>query len=169
MTARKKPAKAQGRGKAGAKKAPANLTHRTPSRARARKGWADRALSGLRDGLSRSGACAEAGVSRPAFYEKLNTDPAFAEAVEAAEAEGAAKSERIILKAGGKDWRARAFVLERRRPEEWGKRDKVEHSGSITNKTTPPLAERITLLISDPEKAKAFFDAVDDDDDTDSA
>lgn len=93
----------------------------------------------------------------------------FLVATQEAKAKWVAAATMRITKAGAKSWKADAWLLERRLPHQFGRRQALEHSGGIAINTTPPPEKRITLLISDPEKARAFFDAVDDDDDTDSA
>jgi hypothetical protein len=73
----------------------------------------------IRVGGSDTDACLMAGVSQETFYTWMKTKLEFSEQVTGARAQG--KIERIarIRKHGAKDWRADAWYLERRYPEEY--------------------------------------------------
>jgi hypothetical protein len=98
-------------------------------------------------------AVAAVGISERTFYtwmnrginerERLATVPnakpnptegvylQFLQSVERARGEAITKKVAVIAKAGNEgDWRAAAWYLERQAPEEFGKIDKVEHTGS---------------------------------------
>jgi hypothetical protein len=66
-----------------------------------------------------------------------NGGPYAAFAVELAQAEADAEEVLVdgILEAGKKDWRAKAWILERRHPERWAKTDfikgKMDHAGTL--------------------------------------
>lgn len=112
----------------------------------------------LRDGLSIEGACARAGISPATYYEYnkrgRDGDTRFTEfAAETARARADverrliesvewAAGERIRKRALGsgdameiideaeRDWRAAAWLLERKYPGEYGARQRLEHTGA---------------------------------------
>lgn len=61
----------------------------------------------------------------------------FSDAVEKALADAEVRDVMIIANAATSDWKAAAWRLERKFPDKWGRKDKVqaevEHSGAITN------------------------------------
>lgn len=102
-------------------------------------------LAALRAGLSRQGAAAKAGIGSATLaewiargeerhHERPSQDEfaEFAEAVRRAEASFEAKCvksiERFTLGPNA-EWRAAAFLLERRFRDRWGKLVRQEHSG----------------------------------------
>jgi hypothetical protein len=89
----------------------------------------ERLLDGLRLGMTRRAACAHAGFSSPTLYRMLE-DVALLAAVEKAEGEAEASYTAIIAKAtlDPKNWTAAAWWLERRRNQDYARRDKVEMS-----------------------------------------
>jgi hypothetical protein len=76
----------------------------------------------LRLGATRRDAAAVARIHRDTFYQWLKEKPEFPEAVKKAEAEGVVMSLAKINKAASDDWRAAAWLLERRYLEEYGRR-----------------------------------------------
>lgn len=84
-------------------------------------------LTALRAGNTRKASCAYAGVSEDTFALMLKRHSDFADAVEKAEADAEVRHVANIAKAAGEGvWTASAWWLERRRHEDWGRRDKVE-------------------------------------------
>jgi transposase len=79
-------------------------------------------------------AAAVAGVHYDTLRVWRNTFPAFSGALEKAEASGVL-SRLARIQAAGRDgaWQADAWWLERKYPEQWGRRDRlqVEHSGEV--------------------------------------
>jgi len=73
-------------------------------------------------------ACQYAGIGHTTFYETLQSNTDFADIIKGAEASGAMKFLSRITDASELQWQAAAWMLERRHPEEYGKRV-VEHSG----------------------------------------
>lgn len=144
-----------------AKGKPRHRANRTPLRARARREWGDRLLSALREGLTRSTACSVASVPRQTFYDRLNSDPEFLEAVEAAEDTAAVKHERNIVRASEMDHRASLEWLRVRRPNEWGRKQEVTHSGRVGVIAPSPAME---ALLADPDKLAAFDKLIDGED-----
>lgn len=91
----------------------------------------EKLLDGLRLGMTRRAACAFAGFSKTQFYRMLEADPGtFGTAVENAEGEAEASYSQVIAKAtlDPKNWTAAAWWLERRRNQDFARRDKVEMS-----------------------------------------
>lgn len=100
-----------------------------------------RIVESIKKGHTHDTAAAHGGISRTTFYEWMQKGARaasgkyadFADAVQKAEAE--AKGELIdIVKAQSlRNWQAAAWLLERRYPDEFGRRDRhhVEHSGNI--------------------------------------
>ena len=86
----------------------------------------------LSDGLPVTLATAAAGIGRTTFYNWMN-DAKFAEQVEAAQARAVAPLlDRIRTAASNGQWQAAAWILERRWPGEFGRRDRLqtEHTGA---------------------------------------
>ena len=88
-------------------------------------------------GLNITDACRAAGISQPTYYAWVkraregHNNPIYAEVAEQfenARARGQAKLAEKIVEHADKDWRAAAFILERRHPEEWGKKSEIAHN-----------------------------------------
>jgi hypothetical protein len=74
----------------------------------------------LQAGNTKKVAAEAAGIAESTFYDWMQTRPAFAAAVEKAEAEAEATLVTRVAKAAASSWRAAAWLLERRNPDEWG-------------------------------------------------
>jgi hypothetical protein len=87
-------------------------------------------LTLLQAGMTKREACAVCGIS-PRTLERYQADSgAFVASIEKAEAEAAAAAVLAVRKAlQAGTWTAAAWWLERRRPQEWGKVERVEASG----------------------------------------
>jgi hypothetical protein len=111
----------------------------------------ERLLAGLRLGLTRRAAAGAAGFSKTTLYRMLeqNTDGTLGTEIEKAEADAEATYSALVAKAAGdpKNWTAAAWWLERRRPDDFGKRDRVEVTFDFRRE-----AERLGL---DPDQAIA--------------
>lgn len=120
-------------------------------------------VEALELGNAREGAAAYAGINAATFYRWMETGEAdieqdrqteqreFREAV--IRAEGVAEHTLIaeIRRAAsgwvnpntrqreGADWRAGSWLLERRHPNRWGRREKIEHSGRVDSHRTVDL------------------------------
>ena len=85
----------------------------------------------LRLGLSIASACAAAGITKTSYYEyyqrAIEGPPfsVFAAATTKARSEGTRGLEHTVRKAAVGDWRAAAWMLERRAPEDWSKRTEI--------------------------------------------
>lgn len=83
-------------------------------------------LKSLRAGNTRTAAAATAGVDRHTLARWLATKAPFCTAVEKAEAEAEQRAVGQIRSAMRSNWTAAAWWLERRRPKDWGRVDRVE-------------------------------------------
>jgi hypothetical protein len=89
-------------------------------------------VEALAAGNTRQTACKLAGVSDDSFRRWLDRFAGFAASVEKAEA--VAESSHVAnIKAAAADgsWTASAWWLERRRHEDWGKKDRLEITATI--------------------------------------
>jgi hypothetical protein len=104
----------------------------------------DKIVSALSAGNYKEHAARYAGISERTLYGWLKRgeqfeekgEPAsdekyflFMQAVENAIASSIVEDVAIIRKAGNKHWQARAWMLERRAPKEWGRQERVEMTG----------------------------------------
>ncbi|CAB4199230.1 hypothetical protein UFOVP1336_21 [uncultured Caudovirales phage] len=89
-------------------------------------------LQSLRAGASRQRAAALAGIHRDTLYEWMKQDPAFSDAIEKAEAFAEFRFLARVATAAENErsWQAAAWILERRFPNEWRRREGVEISGA---------------------------------------
>lgn len=102
------------------------------------------------------------GVSAEAMRVHKHRNHDFVTAIEKAEATAEASYLGKILRHTEKQWTAAAWMLERRWPDRWAQRQKVEHSGNAespvrieataTKQTTADIAEQMraaTALIDE--------------------
>lgn len=99
----------------------------------------DKIIGYLRAGAYIETAAAAAGISKQTLYNWLRRaadedekDPrfaAFAAAVEESQALAEVRDIALIGKAAETQWQAAAWRLERKSPERWGRKDRVELSG----------------------------------------
>lgn len=109
----------------------------------------DRLLDNLREGMSIVAACTQAGVGERTYYRWLEEceDGEWTEEVNAAKdfAEAVALSKLKMLGDEKADWRAYAWILERRYPDRWGPKKEVDlNVGSTTDKGN----ELVSAMIS---------------------
>ena len=118
-----------------------------------RKGYSrevrDRLLDNLREGMSIRAACTQSGIGERTYYRWLDEceDGEWTEEVNAAKdfAEAVALSKLKRLGDEKADWRAYAWILERRYPDRWGAKKEVDlNVGSTTDKGN----ELVTAMIS---------------------
>jgi transposase-like protein len=94
-------------------------------------------LNGIRCGASYKGACVAAGIhptTLSAWKRKAKEQPhseygAFIRKLRKADQEGIVACVAHIQKAAQKDWRAAAWLLERRDPKRFSMKYRVEHGG----------------------------------------
>ncbi len=82
----------------------------------------------LETGLRREDAWAFAGISEATFYEWLKK-PEFSESIKKAELKNKQRNIVIIQNAAKKTWQASAWWLERKYPEEFALKQRLEHTG----------------------------------------
>jgi transposase len=96
----------------------------------------EKLCTAVRHGLTYKLAAAYAGVHYDTLNEWRRGKPEFSDALTRAEAEGAlARMLRIEKAASDGDWRAAAWIQERRYPQDYGRtvEQKVEHSGAVVH------------------------------------
>lgn len=111
-----------------------------------------RIIDALKGGNTREVAYAYAGVSRGAFYKwlargeaqlLLDLDPDaipeserpyvdLVEGVKRAESEAVVRNVLLVSKAAETSWQAAAWWLERRYPQDWGRKDNLHLSGGLS-------------------------------------
>lgn len=95
-------------------------------------------LAILETGGSRNMAADYVGIGRTTLHDHIDRDEAFSEQVKRAEASGQLKH---LKKVGGADqWQASAWMLERKWPDEFGRKDRHEEQ-------TDDIASVLTKLI----------------------
>ncbi len=120
-----------------------------------RKGYSrevrDRLLDNLREGMSIRAACTQSGIGERTYYRWLDEceDGEWSEEVNAAKdfAEAGALSKLKRLGDEKADWRAYAWILERRYPDRWGAKKELElNVGSTGDKGTEMVASMISQV-----------------------
>ncbi len=104
------------------RKKPGRPTKRTPDVMR-------RLCAALRAGNPRRVACASAGISEDSFAKWSKNFPDFSDSIKKAEADAITRNVAIIRKAAQKTWQAAAWWLERRYPDDWGRKERHELTG----------------------------------------
>lgn len=104
----------------------------------------DKIIGYLRAGAYIETAAAAAGISKQTLYNWLRraadedeSDPrfaAFAAAVEESQALAEVRDIALIGKAAETQWQAAAWRLERKSPERWGRKDRVDLGGAVEHK-----------------------------------
>lgn len=112
----------------------------------------------LRAGNYIETACAVAGVSKKTFYEwmkKANQSKRktryteFRNAVKKAQAWSEARDVTIIAKHGEKSWQAAAWRLERKYPDRWGRKDKLDVESKVKIDSDNDLKKDDELVIKE--------------------
>jgi len=112
----------------------------------------DKLLKGLRLGMTRRAASGFAGFSKTTLYRMIDADDGtLVTAIEKAEAEAEAEYSAIIAREAAvpKNWQAAAWWLERRHPQDYARRERVE----MTGKDGGPIDHRDVSSLTDHEKA----------------
>ena len=88
----------------------------------------ERLLDNLRQGMSQASAITQAGIAKTTFYRWLKEDEQFKTEVETAEdfAEAVQIAQIKALGEAKTDWRAYAWLLERRFPDRWSAKRETE-------------------------------------------
>jgi len=124
-----------------------------------RKEKREKLLENLRTGMSVDAACTQSSISRSTYYRWIEEDEEFAEEVEAAKD----FSEAVLLESiryqgeAKQDWRAAAWILERRIPDRWGAKREVDLT---VNNTTNETDDIIISMIE--QIAKPYEEVTDD-------
>lgn len=113
----------------------------------------ERICKALRVGTYRKTAAAAAGIGEKTLYtwltrgeiEKSGAYHDFVEAVSLAEAQGEAALVAIINAASKLDYRAACWILERKYPDRWGRRDAMAMTGTMEH------AGEVHHVVSDVE------------------
>lgn len=87
------------------------------------KATIDKILALVRDGNYYCVAAKAAGISYETLRRWIRTDVELQQAIKIAESEAEATNVAEIRKAGKRNWTARAWLLERRWPQRWAKRE----------------------------------------------
>jgi transposase len=88
----------------------------------------ERLLANLREGMSQASAISQAGICKATFYAWIKQDEDFKREVETAEdfAEAVQIAQIKALGEAKMDWRAYAWLLERRFPDRWSAKRETE-------------------------------------------
>jgi len=100
-------------------------------------------------------ACRYAGISHTTFYRWLekgekSRSGKFRDFVRQIEEALAISEQKMVLEINkAEDWRAKAWLLERRFPERWGRRDfvQMEHKGEVNLKNEIIYDEEVIELV----------------------
>jgi hypothetical protein len=89
-----------------------------------------RLLQLLQAGATKRDASQACGINEDTLYRHLKKSADFAERLTKAQAEAACANVLVVRKAAqAGTWQAAAWWLERRRPEDWGRIDRLELTG----------------------------------------
>jgi hypothetical protein len=113
-------------------------------------------LNALRTGCTRRAAAAVGGIHHSTLYEWMDHDPTLADTIERAEGEAEATFTAIVAKAAITSWQASAWWLERRKHQDFARREKVEMSIDL-RKEAERLAAESGL---DPDAVLAEAEAI---------
>lgn len=116
----------------------------------------DKLIAGLRLGMTRRSAAAHAGMHFTTLYRMMERDATLATLIEKAEAEAKGTYEAVIAKAADKNWTAAAWWLERRHPDEYGRRDRIEVRVDMRTEAQKVAAE----LGLDPDEVMTEANAI---------
>ncbi len=89
----------------------------------------DLLMQAIKMGMTDTDACNISRISRSIFYAKQKKDIGFAEELSAARSKWKQSNMAIIQKAALKSWQPAAWLLERKFPEEFANRQRLEHTG----------------------------------------
>lgn len=118
-------------------------------------------------GNYRETACAAAGICSRTLRDWLRRGAsgkpedaiyaAFSADLDKAEAASESRQIAALTQAAAKDWRAAAWLLEKKYPKRWGSRVEVQHSGSVSLESIDELRKRLdagqrdAILDDEPE------------------
>lgn len=102
----------------------------------------------LRLGLSYKSSAQYGGISEDTFYEWIKVHPEFSEGIKQAEIES--EKELVEYIRNDVSWQSKAWMLERRLPERWGRVERVKQEIS------GPSGQPVQLEVSLSEKLKKY-------------
>lgn len=108
-------------------------------------------LENLRKGITKKAACSQAGIDRNTLYRWCETDKELAAEVEAAIDVSQSVLVNAVITASFTDWRAAAWMLERRFPESFAAKRDVEvniNKSDGTDVVVGMIAQAQALLIN---------------------
>ena len=129
----------------------ANSTQVTRARSTGYKYSQDRAhiiITYLLKGTTIKGACKAANIHRDTYYLWKKEVPEFREMIEAAEGDIEASLVESIL--SDDDWRAKAWILERRFRESWSQKQEVDLN--INKQTSTDVVKGLLINIQNNKK-----------------
>lgn len=109
-------------------------------------------LENLRKGITKKAACSQAGIDRNTLYRWCETDKELAAEVEAAIDVSQSVLVNAVITASFTDWRAAAWMLERRFPESFAAKRDVEvniNKSDGTDVVVGMIAQAQALLINE--------------------
>lgn len=113
-------------------------------------------VSAIAKGNTREVAAAAAGIGRTTLFTWMSTGSSathgpyrdFLNAVKKAESLAVMSMVGIVRHAAGESWQAAAWWLERRYPDEWGRKDRIELE-TIVRREAEKVAEETGLSVED--------------------
>ena len=106
-------------------------------RSKATEGRIEALVIALGTGCTREAAARHAGIDRTTLYRWVERDAAIRIRVEKAEADVEVRLAAQIVQAAPDDWRAAAWLLERRRPAGYGRAQAAAATAAMTAAPTP--------------------------------
>lgn len=95
-------------------------------------------IAGLESGMTRRAAAGAAGIHHTTLYDWIRLDPPLLTALETAEAVAESRYTRIVEQAAPTSWQAAAWWLERRKHQDYARRERVDMTVDLNRE-----AERI--------------------------
>ena len=106
-------------------------------RSKVTEGRIEALVIALGTGCTREAAARHAGIDRTTLYRWVERDQAIRARVEKAEADVEVRLAAEIVQAAPDDWRAAAWMLERRRPTSYGRAQAATATAAMTAAPTP--------------------------------
>ena len=106
-------------------------------RSKVTEGRIEALVIALGTGCTREAAARHAGIDRTTLYRWVERDQAIRARVEKAEADVEVRLAAQIVQAAPVDWRAAAWMLERRRPAGYGRAQAAAATAAMTAAPTP--------------------------------
>ena len=130
-----------------------------------KKDQLDRLFEALANGMTIKDSCALAEMSEGAYYKKYKLEPKFKVKVEQVQSDRKERLVKIIQEAAKKgkqkSWVASAWLLERKHPDEYGQKQKVEHEGGVLKQiiiVQGPKEDRLGKRLEQGTEQKAEAD-----------